>query len=54
MNWIITSNSNIFKTYEAFKKLGYVDWRQKVKFKIGDIVYIYCTRPLKKLYLKRL
>ncbi|GAA0115359.1 HNH endonuclease [Clostridium senegalense] len=52
MNWIITSNSNIFKTYEAFKKLGYVDWRQKVKLKIGDIVYIYCTRPLKKVIFK--
>lgn len=34
MNWIISSNSKIFKIYETFKKLGYVDWRQKIKFKI--------------------
>ncbi|NFL79632.1 HNH endonuclease [Clostridium sporogenes] len=52
MNWIISSNSKIFQLTEAFKKREYIDWRQKVKFNIGDIVYIYCTKPLKKVMFK--
>lgn len=49
MNWIIPSNSKIFQPAEAFEKRGYIDWRQNVKFSVGDIVYIYCTKPFKKI-----
>ncbi len=52
MNWIIPSNSKIFQPAEAFKKNGYIDWRQNVKFTIGDIVYIYCTKPFMKIMFK--
>ncbi len=52
MNWIIPSNSKIFQPAEAFKRKGYIDWRQKVKFSAGDIVYIYCTKPFKKIMFK--
>lgn len=52
MNWIIPSNSKVFKPHEAFKKRGYIDWRQNVKFSVGDIVYIYCTRPFMKVMFK--
>lgn len=52
MNWIIPSNSKIFQPAEALKKRGYIDWRQKVKFSVGDIVYIYCTKPFKKIIFK--
>lgn len=48
MNWIVPSNPKIFNADEAFKKMGYIDWRQNVNFDIGDIVCIYCTKPLKK------
>lgn len=52
MNWIVPSNSKIYKSDEAFEKWGYIDWRQNVKFSVGDIVYIYCTRPLMKVMFK--
>lgn len=52
MNWIIPSNLKIFQSAEAFKKSGYIDWRQKVKFGVGDIVYIYCTKPFKRIMFK--
>jgi hypothetical protein len=32
-----------------FEKTGYIDWRQgKIKYEIGDIIYIYITSPIKK------
>ena len=52
MNWIIPSNSKIFQPAGAFKTRGYIDWRQKVKFSVGDTIYIYCTRPFKKIMFK--
>lgn len=52
MDWIIPSNSKIFEPHEAFKKRGYIDWRQNVKFSLGDIVYIYCTKPFMKVMFK--
>lgn len=52
MNWIIPSNSKVFKPHEAFKKRDYIDWRQNVKFSVGDIVYIYCSRPFMKVMFK--
>ncbi len=45
MNWIVPSNSKIFRPAGAFEVNEYIDWRQKVKFSIGDTVYIYCTKP---------
>lgn len=52
MNWIIPSNSKMFQPAGAFIKNEYIDWRQKVKFSIGDIVYIYCAKPFKKIMYK--
>ncbi|MCF6213353.1 MAG: HNH endonuclease [Flavobacteriaceae bacterium] len=53
MNWIISANSNIYDHSSSFEHFGFIDWRQgKNKFKIGDTVYIYCTRPLKMIQYK--
>lgn len=53
MNWIISANSKIYDHSSSFEHYGYIDWRQgKTKFKVGDTVYIYCTRPLKMLQYK--
>ena len=53
MNWIIAANSNIYDHSSSFEHYSYIDWRQnKNKFKLNDIVYIYCTRPLKMIQFK--
>ena len=52
MNWIIPANNNIYDHEAAFKKWGYIDWKQNSNYSIGDIVYIYCTRPLMKIMYK--
>lgn len=52
MEWIIPANPNYYKVNEAFKENKIVYWRQTVNHAVGDIVYIYCIRPLKKTMLK--
>lgn len=50
--WIIPANGNKYKHLDAFAKFGYIDWAQKAKFTVGDEVYIYCTRPYKRIKYK--
>ena len=52
--WIISANGNIYDHAAAFQKWGFIDWRQVAKYKVGDIVYIYCTKPYQKVMYKTL
>ena len=52
MNWMISANGNIYDHASAFQRWGFIDWRQKAKYKVGDIVYIYCTRPYMRVMYK--
>lgn len=52
MYWIISANGKKYDHESAFNKWGFIDWKQKVKYEEGDIVYIYCTVPLKKIMYK--
>lgn len=36
----------------AFLDDGYMDWRQTRIFAIGDVVFIYCTRPYCRVMYK--
>lgn len=51
--WIILSNSSKFD-FARFLSLhgNIVDWKQSAKFKVGDIVYIYCTKPEMRIRYK--
>ena len=49
---MIAANGNIYDHASAFQKWGYIDWKQKANYKVGDIVYIYCTRPYKRVMYK--
>lgn len=51
-NWMISANGKIYDHAAAFAEWGYIDWRQRANFNIGDQVYIYCTRPYKKVMYK--
>lgn len=43
--WIISANSSIYNHALAFTENGFIDWKQTRHFKVGDIVFIYCTKP---------
>lgn len=52
MNWMISANGKIYDHVAAFDEFGYIDWRQTANFDIGDVVYIYATRPYMKVKFK--
>lgn len=53
MNWLISANSSMYKHASSFEHHGFIDWRQgNTKYKKGDIIFIYCTRPVKSIRYK--
>jgi len=52
MNWMIAANGKMYDHASAFQKWGYIDWKQSANFEINDIVYIYCTKPYKRVMYK--
>lgn len=53
MIWLISANSNIYDHSRSFSDSEYIDWKQgKTQYQIGDLVYIYVTRPEKKIRYK--
>lgn len=44
-HWIVPSNNNKFRLSDFLLNFGYVDWKQKNKYSVGDIVFIYSTMP---------
>lgn len=52
-NWIISANSNLYDHASSFEHYSSIDWRQgRGKFKTGDIIFIYTTRPLSMIQYK--
>lgn len=46
-NWIISANSQMYDHTSSFEHFSFIDWRQgHANFEIGDIVFIYSTRPI--------
>ncbi|NMB02698.1 MAG: HNH endonuclease [Firmicutes bacterium] len=52
MIWMISANGNMYDHASSFATNGFIDWRQRAKYSVGDIVYIYCTRPFKRVMYK--
>jgi len=53
MQWLISANGDMYDHASSFAHYGSIDWRQnKTKYNVGDIVYIYCTSPIKKIRYK--
>lgn len=51
--WIIPANPLRYNLADALKNLkGTIDWRQHNNFEIGDIVYIYCSKPISQIIYK--
>lgn len=52
-NWIIPSNSSKFDLAKFLSKYNnVVDWKQSANFEVGDVVYIYCTKPEMRIRYK--
>lgn len=52
MVWMISANGKMYDHASSFSTCGFIDWRQRAKYEIGDIVFIYCTKPLKRVMYK--
>ena len=50
--WIIPFNPNYFRLADCLREQGYVEWTQRYKYQIGDIVFIYSSKPDSKLLYK--
>jgi 5-methylcytosine-specific restriction protein A len=53
MNWLIPANVTLYNLRSYFADYDSIDWGQgNAKYAVGDIVYIYCTKPLQKIKYK--
>ncbi|MEG0431382.1 MAG: HNH endonuclease [Anaerovoracaceae bacterium] len=52
MKWMISANGKMYDHAAAFEKFGCLDWRQHANYEVGDIVYIYCTKPYQRVKYK--
>lgn len=51
--WIIPANPKLYRIADAIRDLnGVIDWRQYNNFEVGDIVYIYCSKPVSQIIYK--
>ena len=52
MDWIIPANKKVYDHAGVFNKWGFIERKQNVNYTVGDIVYIYCSRPYMKIMYK--
>lgn len=50
--WMISANGKLYDHASAFQNWGFIDWRQRARYSVGDIVYIYCTIPFMRVMYK--
>lgn len=50
--WIIPANPNRYRLAEVFRDMQSVDWRQHNNFEVGDLVFIYNSRPDSQILYK--
>lgn len=50
--WIISQNEEMFHLEDLLKEHDVVDWKQYNNFEVGDIVYIYNSKPYRRIRYK--
>ena len=50
--WIIPASPNRYRLAEVLRDMHSVDWRQHNNFEVGDIIYIYSSRPNSQILYK--
>ena len=47
--WILPWKETKFDLHGCIRKFGFVEWRQINKLNVGDIIFLYCTKPIGKI-----
>lgn len=50
--WIIPANPNRYRLAEVLRDMQSVDWRQHNNLEVGDLVFIYNSRPDSQILYK--
>ena len=50
--WLISADTQKWDIAAFFAESGKVDWKKRYNYEIGDIVYIYCKKPVAKIMFK--
>jgi 5-methylcytosine-specific restriction protein B len=52
--WLIPNNPEVYNAIKAFEELNEIDWgnAQNNKINLGDIVYIYSSKPIQAITVK--
>jgi 5-methylcytosine-specific restriction protein A len=51
-NWLISSNDEVFDLVSCLNENQFVDWQPSFSPSIGDIVYVYRTKPIQRICYK--
>lgn len=49
MDWLLSANSERYNHAASFHDFGFIDWVKEGKYSLGDIVYIYVTKPIQAI-----
>lgn len=52
MSWIFIASLKHFRMHDFIRDYGFVEYLQKNKVQVGDIVYLYITAPYKRVEYK--
>lgn len=50
--WILSFDINRYDVHSLFRDNGYCLWNQRREFQVGDIVYLYESKPVSKIVYK--
>lgn len=50
--WILTCDTSRYDIHKLFKENGFCLWNQRRNFEVGDVVYIYESKPVSKIVYK--
>lgn len=50
--WIVRANPARFRIHDFISDNGFVEYNQKMRFCVGDTVYLYITAPYKRVEYK--
>lgn len=48
--WILPWRTTVFDLPKSLSDFGFVEWRQVNKLSIGDIVFLYSTKPIGQIF----
>lgn len=47
--WILPWNKDVYNLPQCLQDFGFVEWRQRNKLSVGDIVFLYCSSPHRQI-----